>query len=330
MIPIPRLRRHFISGELYHITSRANNQEYFFEHPHCKSHYLSLLQSAKAQFDFELYAYCIMDNHVHLLMKMNNDSISIIMSWLNQRFAYFVNSRMGRNGHLWGDRYHLTAISGKIRTNYVIRYIHRNPIAAGITTSLNYPWSSHHIYAGRPEQAWFEANQGLFTFDTKKSSAKTSYLKYVSAEDDLERLAKNKILTERDLVTIENSQFPGEHEYVLALPEHAARDNVQGQLDLLFGRLCLMTKVNPGLIGKHVQSETSRRIYIKRFTKVCFAMKALSSALTITTKEDVDAYLNLSPEILKVQNGKYAVKLDREVKDLVEVYRQTFPQRTES
>lgn len=241
------------SGSLYHIISRVNNQEFLLENHHIKAKYLSLLRLAKLKFDFGLLAYCIMDNHVHMLMKMNSDPISKVMQWVNLKFASSVNIKLDRNGHFFGARYHSTLIEDHFGVQQVIKYIHRNPIAAKMTNSLNYPWSSHNVYIGHPESSWFDANMGLETFNFGDSDAKSNYLRFVSEADDFERLIENDVLSERDVYYYENSQVPGWHEYVQKFPIIDAHSNVKGQLDLLFGRLCLMAKVDQSRVHKLIR-----------------------------------------------------------------------------
>ena len=89
------------SGYCYHITCRANNQEYLLEKYDYKARYQYYLTKAQSKFDTELWSYCLMDNHVHMLMKMYADSISKTMQWLNQNFASSVNLMQGRNGHFF-------------------------------------------------------------------------------------------------------------------------------------------------------------------------------------------------------------------------------------
>jgi len=300
------------------------------ENPHCKDKYLTLLKTIKQRSDFELFCYCIMDNHVHMLMKMNSDPLSSIMQWLNQKFAYDVNLRMGRNGHLFGDRYKAYPVIGDEKIRETIKYIHRNPVAANMTETLIYPWSSHHVYIGRPEKAWFEAGQGLELFKFGTSNAKNNYLNFVNKMGDVERLVAQKILSERDVNHLEDMQLPGDHEYILSRPQSELRSNVQGHLDLVFGRLCLMNKLDYPKIRDQVRENQTKKTTFQRFKKVGLALSKICRELQIASEDEVNAYLKLPPDFLNSETVKDAIKIDFEVQGLIEVYRQTFPQRTES
>lgn len=330
VINITRGRRFLQSGITYHVISRANNQDFLLENPHCKDKYLILLKNVKQRSDFELFSYCIMGNHVHLLMRMNTEPLSSIMQWLNQKFAYEVNLRMGRNGHLFGDRYKAYPVIGDDKVRETIKYIHRNPLAANMVETLIYPWSSHHIYIGRPEKAWFEASEGLELFKDGTSNAKNNYLNFVNKMGDVERLVAQKILTERDVSRIEDIQLPGDHEYILSRPQSKVRSNVQGHLDLVFGRLCLMNKLDYPTIRDQVRDNKTKKTTFQRFKKVGLALSKISQELQIATADEVNAYLKLPPDFLNSEKAKDAIKIDFEVQGLIEVYRQTFPQRTES
>lgn len=330
MINITRSHRRIQPGVPYHVISRVNNQEFLLENDHCKDKYLTLLKQAKQRYDFNLFAYCIMDNHVHLIMRMNTDSLSSVIQWLNQKFAIDVNKRMGRNGHLFGDRFKAYPILGDEKIRETIKYIHRNPVAANMTDSLIYPWSSHHIYIGRPEKAWFEASEGLELFKDGASNAKNNYLKFVSQMGDVERLVAQKILSVRDVNHIEDIQLPGDHEYILSRPQSELRSNVQGHLDLVFGRLCLMNKLDYPKIRDQVRENQMKKTTFQRFKKVGLALSKICRELQIATEDEVNAYLKLPPDFLNSEKAKDALKIDFEVQGLIEVYRRTFPQRTES
>lgn len=330
MINITRGRRLLQPGILYHVISRVNNQEFLLESPHCKDKYLNLLKLAKQRYDFNLFAYCIMDNHIHLLMRMNVDTISRIIQWLNQNFAQEVNKRMGRNGHLFGERFKAYPVYGVEKVRETIKYIHRNPVAANMTDTLIYPWSSHHVYIGRPEKAWFEASEGLELFKDGTSNAKNNYLNFANKIGDVERLVACKILTEQDVNHIEEIQLPGVHEYILSRPKSEVHSNVQGHLDLVFGRLCLMNKLDYPTIRDQVRDNMTEKTTFQRFKRVGLALSKISQELQIATPDEVNAYLKLPPDFLKSEKAKDVLKIDFEVQGLIEVYRQTFPQRTES
>jgi len=330
VIFITRSRRQLQSGISYHVISRANNQEFLLESPHCKEKYLTLLKQAKQRYDFNLFAYCIMDNHIHLLMKMNVDSLSSVIQWLNQKFAQEVNQRMGRNGHLFGERFKAYPVFGDEKVRETIKYIHRNPVAANMVKTPIYPWSSHHIYIGRPENAWFEASKGLELFKDGDSKAKENYLKFVSKPGDVERLVACKLISEADVNRLETIQLPGDHEYILSRPQNEATANFQGCLDLLFGRLCLMNQLEFSKIRDQIRDNNVKKQTFQRFRKVSLAMTKISQEMKIASAEEVNAYLKLPPDFLISESLKNALKIDYEVQGLIEVYRQTFPQRTES
>jgi len=330
VINITRSHRQIQPGVPYHVISRVNNQEFLLENDHCKDKYLTLLKQAKQRYDFNLFAYCVMDNHVHLIMRMNADSLSSVIQWLNQKFAVDVNKRMGRNGHLFGDRFKAYPILNDEKIRETIKYIHRNPVAANMTDSLIYPWSSHHIYIGRPEKAWFEASEGLDLFKDGTSNAKNKYLNFANRIGDVERLVEQKILSERDVNRIEDIQLPSDHEYILSRPQSEACSKVQGYLDLVFGRLCLMNKLDYPTIRDQVRDNKTKKTTFQRFKKVGLALSKISQELQIATADEVNAYLKLPPDFLNSETAKDAIKIDFEVQGLIEVYRQTFPQRTES
>ena len=220
-----------------------------------------------------------------------------------------------------GDRYKAYPVIGDEKIRETIKYIHRNPVAANMTETLIYPWSSHHVYIGRPEKAWFEAGQGLELFKFGTSNAKNNYLNFVNKMGDVERLVAQKILSERDVNHLEDMQLPGDHEYILSRPQSELRSNVQGHLDLVFGRLCLMNKLDYPTIRDQVRDNMTEKTTFQRFKRVGLALSKISQELQIATPDVVNAYLMLPPDFLKSEKAKDVLKIDFEVQGLIEVYR---------
>jgi len=117
----------------YHITSRINNKENFLEDNEVKAMFLEVLKRAKKKYRFVIYNLCIMNNHVHYMIKPGkNSDLSRIVQWINSVFAMGYNKTYGHNGHVWGERFHSTLISDLIQFLRTYFYIANNPVKAGI------------------------------------------------------------------------------------------------------------------------------------------------------------------------------------------------------
>lgn len=137
---------------------------------------------------------------------------------------------------------------------------------------------------------------------------------------DVERLVAQKILSDRDVNHLEDIQLPGDHEYILSRPQSEVLSNVQGHLDLVFGRLCLMNKLDYPKIRDQVRENQTKKTTFQHFKKVGLALSKICRELQIATEDEVNAYLKLPPDFLNSETVKDALKMDFEVQGLIEVY----------
>lgn len=101
----------------------------------------------KKEGEYEIYAYCLMDNHIHLLIKEGEDTIQRSVKRIGVSYAYYFNKKYARIGHVFQDRFRSETIEDDKYLMSVVRYIHNNPVKAGIVEkALDYPWSSYHEY----------------------------------------------------------------------------------------------------------------------------------------------------------------------------------------
>jgi putative transposase len=145
---MPRKSRIIYEGAIYHIYQRGNNKEYIFEDSSIKTFLLRCLSEYNKKFDYEILAYAIMDNHYHLLIRTNTAPINQIMFYINNLLGKYIKTRLERSGHAFDGRYKSKLVDSNAYLIWLLRYIHRNPVKAGISSSPEgYYWSSHHLYA---------------------------------------------------------------------------------------------------------------------------------------------------------------------------------------
>jgi len=142
---MPRSSRIFIDHACYHISIRGNQQQEVFYLNDDFKKYLSILKKAKRKYKIFLYTYCLMSNHIHLLVEtLPSKNISKFMHWLNRGYTAYFNHKYNKTGHLWQGRFHSHPI---IKGQYLINvatYIENNPVRAGIANDpANYEWSSY-------------------------------------------------------------------------------------------------------------------------------------------------------------------------------------------
>ena len=130
---------------------RGINQQQIFEEDEDYQKFLEVVKDCKEISEFELYAYCLMGNHVHMLIKENKEPIEQIVKRIGSRFVYWYNVKYGRKGHLFQDRYKSEPVEEQLYFDTVLVYIHRNPIKAGICKKPgDYQYSSYNEYIGKP------------------------------------------------------------------------------------------------------------------------------------------------------------------------------------
>lgn len=199
---MPRKPRIHYEGALYHVIVRGNNRSGVFEANENKEYYLRLIKKYKNKYDFKLYAYCIMDNHVHLLIEVSKIPLSKIMQVLQQVYTQYYNRTYKRTGHVFEQRY-----KGIIcdKDNYLlnlIRYIHMNPVVANMNEGLKYKWSSHREYL-KVKSDIIDLKFSLSLFSANTYERKRRYLEFVEEKETDE--IESYELTEEDIRTHLNS-----------------------------------------------------------------------------------------------------------------------------
>ncbi len=144
---MPREGRRLSESKIYHIMIRGNERKYIFLDDEDKKRFIEILNEKNKERKFAIYAYCLMDNHVHILINEGIDEIGKIMKRINISYAYYFNKKYDRIGHLFQDRFKSEGIENDAYLLSVIRYIHNNPVKAGMVKSVEeYKWSSYAIY----------------------------------------------------------------------------------------------------------------------------------------------------------------------------------------
>lgn len=134
----------------YHVVSRGNNKQTIFEDDADRRKFLDLLDRAKQEFGMRIIAWCLMSNHVHLLLDDADDQLSAFMHKALGGYASYLNAHHRRGGHLFQGRFFSDPIESDGRLLECVRYILNNPAYAGICSAGSYRWSSYAEYVGKP------------------------------------------------------------------------------------------------------------------------------------------------------------------------------------
>jgi Transposase and inactivated derivatives len=146
---MPRCARVKGSNYTYHIISRSISEVNLFRDDEDKNKYIELLKKYKVIFNFSIYAYCIMDTHVHLLIYSNGADISKIMHGINQSYSQYYNRKYSRHGHLFQERFKSIVVDNSRYLFVLSLYIHKNPKSLKNLKSISdYEFSSLSVYLG--------------------------------------------------------------------------------------------------------------------------------------------------------------------------------------
>ena len=147
VMQMPRQARIKSKSGIYHVMLRGINQQQIFEEKEDYEKYIQILKDCKAISEFTLYAYCLMGNHIHLLIKPEKEPLEQIFKRISVRFIYWYNIKYQRTGHLFQDRFKSEPVEDDVYFSTVLRYIHQNPVKAGICKKPeDYKYSSYREY----------------------------------------------------------------------------------------------------------------------------------------------------------------------------------------
>ena len=145
---MPRTARKTSESGYFHVIVRGNGQQQIFEENDDYKYFLLLLEKYSKETGVAVCAYCLMGNHVHMLLCDKADGLALFMKKLEVSYASFFNWKYGRTGHLFQGRYKSEPINDDSYLLQVFRYILRNPAKAGLGLPESYPWSSYRFYEG--------------------------------------------------------------------------------------------------------------------------------------------------------------------------------------
>jgi REP element-mobilizing transposase RayT len=136
-------------GAIYHVIQRGNNREYIFDNRSDKKFLLKDILCRRNNMNFRLFGYVIMSNHYHLLLQTvdKDNMLNKIMHGINNRYSKYYNKCHERTGHVFGERYKAIHVQNEGYLVTVLRYIHQNPVRAGMCNMASeYEWSSDSCY----------------------------------------------------------------------------------------------------------------------------------------------------------------------------------------
>jgi len=177
---MPRTSRAVALGYPHHITQRGNNRSNVFADDTDHLAYLEALNHYTQKYHLDIWAYCLMPNHIHLLVVPHTPkALARGVGMTNLRYSRYFNRRHFRSGHIWQNRFYSCIVDTDTHLWAVARYIENNPVKAGLTeTALDYRWSSVRHHLGEKEDMLLKSSKWLNRKD------RDDYRHFLSEEDD--------------------------------------------------------------------------------------------------------------------------------------------------
>ena len=194
---MPRKPRLSVPGALHHVMSRGIEGRPVFAADEDRQYFLSLLSDGLTKIGYKCYAWVLMSNHYHLLLRANKNSLSLLMRPLNSKYARWFRKKDNSRGYLFQDRFKSLVTQDQGYIEELVRYIHLNPIRAGICRSIAeldlYPWSGHAVLVGRSNRPFQDTRTVLNLFSRDSKRAIREYRDYLGKGIGESKSAKQEI-----------------------------------------------------------------------------------------------------------------------------------------
>lgn len=181
---MPRTIRQISSTKVYHIILRGIDKQDIFLSEKDYHKFLEILKETKEKYEYDIYSYCLMNNHVHMIIYDKDYNLPKIMQSIAISYSIYFNRKYNRVGHLFQNRYLSKKIEDKGYLKTACRYIHQNPQKSGIGKTETYKWSSYKEYIGR--KIIINPNMLLLVFAENEDEARTEFIKFHNIQSNTE------------------------------------------------------------------------------------------------------------------------------------------------
>jgi len=182
-----RKRHLHVPYAMYHVVLRGNNRYDIFLDNQDREQFLIFLEKSIKKLAYQLHAYCLMTNHIHLAIAINMLPLGKIMQNVAHSYAFWFNRRHQRIGHVFQGRYKAIGVQDERHMLELCRYIHLNPVRANLVRSPEqYRWSSHLVYSGEQNATWLCTDLvfDILSHEQENSDKVAAYKKFISSNSD--------------------------------------------------------------------------------------------------------------------------------------------------
>ena len=229
---MPRPLRLHLTGGFYHVTLRGNHRQKLFTLDADRFLLNAIVEFALQKYAARLHAYCWMSNHIHMLIEVGDDPLTAVMRHIAAGYARAFQRKLETTGHLFERRYHAILVEADCYLLELLRYIHLNPVRAGIVTGPQaYRWSSHHAYIGAPADNFVTTSFALNLFSRDRARAMNAYRIFMNCD-------ALQIPSPLDEVRGESPHILGSDEFIRRVSDKPARGDSRVTLDSLLAEAC--------------------------------------------------------------------------------------------
>jgi putative transposase len=170
---------------IYHVMLRGNEGKPIFIDEEDKDKIIEIIQQKKDAAKVGIYAFCVMDNHIHVIVRERETGSSLenMMKRIGVSYAMYFNKKYKRIGHVFQDRFRSEAVEDDSYLISVIRYVHNNPVKAGFKTGRKYQWNSYLSYIGKRWPLQPEMEEVLDRFSIDRDIAVRLFISFMDEED---------------------------------------------------------------------------------------------------------------------------------------------------
>lgn len=320
-----RKPRVYFSGALYHVLSRGNQRQTIFRADTDRRRYLELLEHYRKRYQFQLRAYVLMKNHVHLLIEVGKHPLAKIMQGLQQSYALYFNRKYKLVGHLFQGRYKDILCDRDAYLQELVRYIHLNPVRSKIASDPgDYLWSSHRDYLNSRTvkvAAMVQSEWILNQFGPNPAEARRKYAAFVldgvasGHRDDFYDVKEQRFLGDSPFVERINRNLdldpPRTIKVDLNAIETAVSRRYKHAVDLLYSR----TKDHRGSFARAVVAYLGQELGTIKLNEVARRYGRDQVTLSLGVKrlrerlaEEPDLSENIAIVLKQIRNGGATTK----------------------
>lgn len=216
------LRIHVPNG-FHHVTLRGNHRQDIFRTDSDRDLLERLVDAAAQEHGARVHAYCWMTNHIHAVIQVSDTPLGEVIRSIAGRYARRFQWHIGTTGHLFERRYHAILVDADDYLQTLLRYLHLNPVRAGLCVDpVDYPWSSHREYLGLRHTTWLHTDFALRLFAQEPGQARARYIEWMGVVDE-NRWGKGLLAPHPD-----NPQVLGNDRFLARIREAASGQRSRG------------------------------------------------------------------------------------------------------